>query len=222
MASQNIDTVDTSNFIEVLRYFDEDGNIANPNTRFDIQCGICREKNLALLNPAFDKRSRETHETYAVLPNCGHAFGYVCLSSWIFSNSVPTCPTCRKRIFNRDQPRVLSMFGDSGIEEQHLEVLDIKGILHTANSSEAEVSFRLPRADDPVVRGAFPDGSVNGFLNAVVELPDFPWILRPWREILEEELDLITQELNDITEQEDELEERLRYIGRLLEIAPDT
>lgn len=101
--------VDTNNFNQVLEHFDGEGHIIWPNMRFNIACDICHEKNLALTNPSLDPRSRETHESYAALPVCGHAFGYTCLLQHMLKDlhlSNPPCPACSTRIFARVPPRV--------------------------------------------------------------------------------------------------------------------
>ncbi|KAI1137131.1 hypothetical protein F5Y05DRAFT_414294 [Hypoxylon sp. FL0543] len=127
-SDEQVTTVSTNNFRNVLENFDEDGHIKDQRTRFDITCSICYEKNLALLNPVFDKRSRKTHESYAVLPMCGHAFGYTCLLRWLKLNFSPSCPICRKQVFrnNIKNNGALSIFGDSGVDEQHEEIVDIR------------------------------------------------------------------------------------------------
>ncbi|KAI0837533.1 hypothetical protein F5Y06DRAFT_297390 [Hypoxylon sp. FL0890] len=128
-SDQQVTTVTTNNFPKVLEHFDKKGHLINPKTRFDIQCSICYEKNLALVNPTFDKRSRDTHESYAVLPLCGHAFGYTCLLSWLMQDRIynSRCPVCRKQVTRVvGKPVIFSIFGDSGADEQHQEVLDIK------------------------------------------------------------------------------------------------
>ncbi|KAL7620336.1 hypothetical protein AAE478_009330 [Parahypoxylon ruwenzoriense] len=122
--------VETNNFIQVLDCFDEDGNLLDQNTRFKIQCGICTTKNIALVNHRFDRRSRETHESYTVLPRCGHAFGYTCLYEWIKTDmnlAMPTCPMCRADVFDSAaSPEIFELYGDANSEEQNQEIIDIR------------------------------------------------------------------------------------------------
>ncbi|KAI2601956.1 hypothetical protein GGR54DRAFT_560071 [Hypoxylon sp. NC1633] len=127
--SQGALTIETNNFHQVLEHFDQDGHIINLDTRFDIQCQVCLTRNLSVLNSKFDKRSRDTHETYCVFPRCGHAFGYTCIYKWITRFLRPQCPVCRMDIFSPPTDRgLLDLFGDGGIEEQHKEILSIREI----------------------------------------------------------------------------------------------
>ena len=72
--------IDTNNFKQVLLYFNHEGELADKqDTRVAIDCAICREKQLAIVNPNFDQLGNDTHEPYIVLPLCGHAFGAKCL-----------------------------------------------------------------------------------------------------------------------------------------------
>ncbi|KAI0149925.1 hypothetical protein F4776DRAFT_603854 [Hypoxylon sp. NC0597] len=129
-------TVSTNSFFQVLEHFDDHGMLINPKTRFDIQCIICLQKNLAIVNPDFDKRSRRTHECYTVLPRCGHAFGYTCIYNWLKKDMNmfnPKCPICRRIVFHKGrQPEIFSVFGDSGANEQFLEILDIRKAIEVA------------------------------------------------------------------------------------------
>ncbi|KAJ3571658.1 hypothetical protein NPX13_g5304 [Xylaria arbuscula] len=87
--------VDTNNFKEVLRHFDDDGELTDKQAvRIAIDCPICLEKRLTITNPDFDEMNPTTHETYRILP-CGHAFGADCLHNWINMGG-DTCPSCRK------------------------------------------------------------------------------------------------------------------------------
>ncbi|KAI0423546.1 hypothetical protein F5Y09DRAFT_355686 [Xylaria sp. FL1042] len=93
--------VDTNNFHRVISLFDEAGDLVDPKTSFAIMCSICHNKHLALTNDQPDEKFDDTHEQYAVLPRCGHAFGSDCLLKWVHMadcrrhDIVPTCPTCR-------------------------------------------------------------------------------------------------------------------------------
>ncbi|KAI1378702.1 hypothetical protein F4677DRAFT_411717 [Hypoxylon crocopeplum] len=136
-----VTTVESNNFRHVLEYFNEQGHLTNPDTtRLSIPCGICGEKDLALLNGKFNKRSRETHESFAVLPICGHAFGYNCLFEWLLKDinkRNPICPFCRAQAFpSVREPLNLPIFGDAGIDEQHEQVVEIRESLYDHNAME--------------------------------------------------------------------------------------
>lgn len=162
MASQDIKIVETANFSEVVKHFDENGKIIDENTRFKIECSICRDKILALTNPKFDQRSESTHETYAVLHQCGHAFGYRCLRGWMNSQHTPTCPICRQRIFVEAEEGasyvdwILMVFGFVDIEEQLRDILAIREILNTGR----------PHADDL----PHPTSIIMGIFESFVDL----------------------------------------------------
>ncbi|KAI0849617.1 hypothetical protein F5Y00DRAFT_261402 [Daldinia vernicosa] len=148
-------TVDTQYFHEVLTHFNEEGHLINRNTRFNIKCSICQDAHLSLVNHDFDKKSRATHEPFAVLPRCGHAFGYECISQWLMRDiniGNPRCPTCRTDVFSsRMQPEVLHVFGTCEPEEQHLEIVAIRESLRTNDTpptqepSEPRPGMELPR-----------------------------------------------------------------------------
>ncbi|KAI1399206.1 hypothetical protein F4819DRAFT_428299 [Hypoxylon fuscum] len=139
-SNQQVTTVETNNFNRVLEHFDEGGQIISPDsTRFDIDCPICLERKLFLLNTNFDQGSPETHESYTVLPKCGHAFGYHCLSSWLGSDN-DTCPTCRTKVSftflsQRERellfepPFVPPLYGDMSDNTQQHDVIIIRGDL---------------------------------------------------------------------------------------------
>ncbi|KAI0007773.1 hypothetical protein F4779DRAFT_490086 [Xylariaceae sp. FL0662B] len=148
-------TVETNNFHRVLEHFDEDGYLIDPvNIHLELTCQICNEKNLALINNRFDRRTRETHECYTVLPRCGHAFGYRCLYSWLLSDASGnrTCPTCRKPVYLSRAHRnsLLEIFGDAGIQEQNKEVVDIRKVLREGEQQAASV-LPTPQQDGNVV-----------------------------------------------------------------------
>ncbi|RYC61656.1 hypothetical protein CHU98_g4562 [Xylaria longipes] len=88
--------IDTNNFRQVLLHFDENGDLADPNTRIAILCNICQEKHLAIGNARLDKVATESHENYSVVPSCGHAFGVKCLSH--VSCSPPSMAHLRTRV----------------------------------------------------------------------------------------------------------------------------
>ncbi|KAI1363785.1 hypothetical protein F5Y08DRAFT_308443 [Xylaria arbuscula] len=71
--------VETNNFQQVIKLFNDCGKLKNKNTRLAIECQICVCKNLAIINHHIDKPNNEEHERYVVLPRCGHAFGSSCL-----------------------------------------------------------------------------------------------------------------------------------------------
>ncbi|KAI5864743.1 hypothetical protein GGS23DRAFT_619381 [Durotheca rogersii] len=147
MSPARTDTVETTNFHQVLEHFDESGNIIDQTrTRLSIQCPICTTKNLSLVNGYYDSKSRDTHEAYTVLPGCGHAFGYVCLYNWLKEHinvRNPTCPTCREPVFtSRDRPLIFPIYGDTSLGEQHKEVVDIRASLREGNVSRPAI--RVP------------------------------------------------------------------------------
>ncbi|KAI1650020.1 uncharacterized protein F4817DRAFT_313327 [Daldinia loculata] len=155
-------TVDTQYFHEVLTHFNEDGYLTNKNTRFNIKCYICQVAHLSLVNYDFDKKSRTTHEPFAVLPRCGHAFGYECISQWLMKDinvENPKCPTCRADVFrSRMQPEVLHIFGTCEPEEQHLEIVAIRESLRRNDTpptqpSEPRTGMELPREPGWVLLG---------------------------------------------------------------------
>ncbi|KAI3331991.1 hypothetical protein HD806DRAFT_529760 [Xylariaceae sp. AK1471] len=95
-------TVETNNFHQVLEHFKSSGNLINQRTtRVEINCQICQIKNLAVVNPQYDEHSLDTHESYVVLPRCGHAFGHMCLKEWVNKSEHwnPSCPSCRSPIY---------------------------------------------------------------------------------------------------------------------------
>ncbi|TRX90376.1 hypothetical protein FHL15_008741 [Xylaria flabelliformis] len=117
-------TVETNNFHQVLKYFDEAGKLKRKDTRLEIGCQICLVKNLALVNLERENPTPDTHEQYTILPFCGHAFGHQCLDHWIDSQSDwPRCPTCRELIYYK---------------EDHIVTFDIQGTLQITATSQAE------------------------------------------------------------------------------------
>ncbi|KAI1656917.1 hypothetical protein F4813DRAFT_390258 [Daldinia decipiens] len=150
--SEQAITVDTQYFHEVLKHFNEDGYLINKNTRLNIKCHICQVAHLSLVNHDLDKRSRTTHEPFAVLPKCGHAFGYKCISQWLMKDinvKNSQCPTCRMDVFrSRMQPEVLPIFGTCEPEEQHLEIVAIRESLRRNDTPPTE-----PRTGMELLRG---------------------------------------------------------------------
>ncbi|KAI1375651.1 hypothetical protein F4677DRAFT_421962 [Hypoxylon crocopeplum] len=132
--------VDTNNFRQVLEEFDENGHLINPGTRFKIPCVICQEQNLAFLNSKFDKLSRDTYEDFAVLPICGHAFCFQCISHWLVTEEIrlrqegrpviPTCPSCRTEIyFDENKPLFLSILCTENVEKQAEDIVKIRNLI---------------------------------------------------------------------------------------------
>ncbi|XXH05600.1 hypothetical protein Hte_012032 [Hypoxylon texense] len=143
-------TIDTNNFDVVLKEFDEEGYIIDDDTRLQIPCAICNEKDLAILNGKFDRRTRATHESYTVLPNCKHAFGYTCLWDWIMeeiNRKDPTCPTCRAAIFPYARWR-LPLFGESSIEEQPQDIVGIRDSIRNAPTAPDEPDSPASESDN--------------------------------------------------------------------------
>ncbi|RWA04238.1 hypothetical protein EKO27_g10866 [Xylaria grammica] len=112
------EVVESNNFRHLLSYFDGQGKLREVTTRFDIECQICGENNLAFTNPAFCKPNDRTYEDYTVLPRCGHAFGSGCLQNWLKhyyqryrcrGNPPLQCPVCRTPIYcdKRHMPRMI-------------------------------------------------------------------------------------------------------------------
>ncbi|KAI2604679.1 hypothetical protein GGR54DRAFT_652971 [Hypoxylon sp. NC1633] len=146
--SHGAPTIETNNIHQVLEQFDEDGHIINQDTSFQIRCEICKERNLAILNSKVDKRSVDTHEYYAVLPGCGHIFGYTCVYTWILRAGEPTCPYCRTTVFpHSPAATMLDIFGGAGAEEQHKEILRIRDILNQHKLDELNKQEKPGRPD---------------------------------------------------------------------------
>ncbi|CAJ2500488.1 Uu.00g033410.m01.CDS01 [Anthostomella pinea] len=164
-------TIETNNFHEVLKHFDAEGRIIDHETRFAVQCAICIERNLSLLNDRFDTKSRATHEPYTVLP-CGHAFGYECVSNWALHREMPTCPLCRKAIYARaGQRSTFKIFGAGTSEEQHEEVVEVRRFLDRVGQADevAEPEEAMFSADG--LEGLFANARANGPFPRVVARP---------------------------------------------------
>ncbi|KAI1804680.1 hypothetical protein F4811DRAFT_570783 [Daldinia bambusicola] len=146
--SDQTTTVETNYFPQVLTHFDEHGHLINPATRFSIHCDICHSANLSFVNHAVDKKTAATHEPFAVLPRCGHAFGYECLLGWVWrsiNKTNPVCPSCRKEVFrSTDDPDVFRIFGVCNPDEQPLEVAGIR------ESLRLDETATTPTQEDPV------------------------------------------------------------------------
>ena len=112
-SNSNDKVVESNNFNALRRdVFDLWGYLKDPETQIKIQCGICYDRDLAVVgDPAAGKdgqqeNSDDTHERYVVLPACGHAFGARCIGEWLWSVVLennppegPSCPSCRKPAF---------------------------------------------------------------------------------------------------------------------------
>ncbi|KAI1809768.1 hypothetical protein GGS20DRAFT_590262 [Poronia punctata] len=92
--------ITTNNFKDVLKHFDHSGRLRDKRTRIRIDCDVCY-KRLAIVNPdlglSVDENVRYEH--YVVL-ECGHAFGYSCLHTWVQAQRTRNpggeyCPSCR-------------------------------------------------------------------------------------------------------------------------------
>ncbi|KAI3324783.1 hypothetical protein HD806DRAFT_534245 [Xylariaceae sp. AK1471] len=128
--TEPIVVVETSNFHEVLRHFTMRGNFKDEKrTRLSILCMICLAKNLAIINPGFDKSVNcSTHEFYTVL-RCGHAFGFTCLNKWFVSQSLENlkCPICRAAV-NCKREHLVPLKIRGGTEDMELQRREIKKI----------------------------------------------------------------------------------------------
>ncbi|KAJ8128194.1 hypothetical protein O1611_g5443 [Lasiodiplodia mahajangana] len=128
VADEPIVTVETNNFREVLEHFDFNGNVIAENTTiFAIPCVICQANNLSLVNPVLNGPTDVPTEHFAVLPNCGHAFGYKCIMHWFLVDE-PKCPTCRTPAYcDRGHIEPLEIFGETRyLEAQRRQILMIK------------------------------------------------------------------------------------------------
>ncbi|KAI1350818.1 hypothetical protein F5Y01DRAFT_325870 [Xylaria sp. FL0043] len=152
--------VDTNNFRRVISLFDEAGELVDPKTRFAITCAICQDKKLALTNKQLDDNFGHSHEKYAVLPRCGHAFGSDCLFEWVhYNNSLygrePTCPSCRCSLAcPKGHVSYLVTLGSTNTEAPR-QSEDIR-FLRTALSEDSCAQCESPReafnGNDPRVR----------------------------------------------------------------------
>ncbi|KAI8952139.1 hypothetical protein F4801DRAFT_577774 [Xylaria longipes] len=137
--------IDTNNFRQVLLHFDENGDLADPNTRIAILCNICQEKHLAIGNARLDKVATESHENYSVVPSCGHAFGVKCLSHWIrvhyfrLNDRQPPCPSCHGSLLcaQGHRSRTFGLGSTSGDPaEQRKDIQAIRVVLSGARCSQ--------------------------------------------------------------------------------------
>ncbi|KAI1299494.1 hypothetical protein F5Y03DRAFT_397692 [Xylaria venustula] len=88
--------VETNNFHQVIKKFNDSGDLIEETTKFLIECQICQCKSLALMAP---DAGIDSHEEYVVLPQCGHAFGSDCLQHWFESQWFNRkCPLCRTAV----------------------------------------------------------------------------------------------------------------------------
>ncbi|KAI1739235.1 hypothetical protein F4680DRAFT_449338 [Xylaria scruposa] len=128
--AETIVTVETNDFRRVLDHFDGDGNLIDEaRTLLSIPCPICYENDLSLINPHCEGPPDTTHEPYAVLMRCGHAFGYKCISHWFLVRrlNVLRCPLCRESVYcERQHTAPLEMYG--GTTDMDLQRQQIKKI----------------------------------------------------------------------------------------------
>ncbi|KAI1827150.1 hypothetical protein F4861DRAFT_536336 [Xylaria intraflava] len=121
-------TVQTNNFRQVLKHFDNDGNLKD-GVQLSIECAICKVNNLSVVSTSVDKSlDEDTHEAYTVLRQCGHAFGYECAASWFNAPSRPTqCPYCRTAFSSgREKNLPLMLYGlapDAGSQKYEIKML---------------------------------------------------------------------------------------------------
>ncbi|KAI1492766.1 hypothetical protein F5X96DRAFT_624787 [Biscogniauxia mediterranea] len=103
-------------------------------TRFAVTCQIFL-KDLALANIKFATCSHENvicslgkHESYVVLPRCGHAFGAWCLNRYFSTQRTitSTCPSCRKPILEDLEGKKVSVTFRSKAPKQQDEIVDIR------------------------------------------------------------------------------------------------
>ena len=158
--------VETKNFHQVLEHFDEAGELLDPqNMRFNINCGICCENNLAVVAGEEGNNSNSSEPAvplarYTVLPGCGHAFCTRCISKWMWchvldtknyrtgpgasssssSSEIPSCPSCRELVFCAGKHPVHLFRSHDGRESQQLDIMMIRRYL---------MDGRMMRRDEP-------------------------------------------------------------------------
>ncbi|KAI5918688.1 hypothetical protein F4810DRAFT_691191 [Camillea tinctor] len=149
--STGLVTVKTNNFHQVLEHFDEQGHIKNPDiTIFAIPCQICSQ-DLAVVNPKFDTCAHKNttcsirkHESYVVLPKCGHAFGSWCLLEYFTTQSNITAgcpsPSCGERIVGDFEPKEMFIRFRPNDLPQHDEIMDIRKKLEDGTRSASLVN----------------------------------------------------------------------------------
>ncbi|KAJ8133337.1 hypothetical protein O1611_g275 [Lasiodiplodia mahajangana] len=130
------EVVETNNFHQIAQYFNQSGQLTNARTRFTIECHICQNKNIALVNPGFDTLAADSHEKYVVLPRCGHAFGYDCLGNWIKIQKSEgrdydvSCPSCRSLIVCKEgHIAPLARYGSNNLATQSENIVEIRNKL---------------------------------------------------------------------------------------------
>ncbi|KAI2641142.1 hypothetical protein GGS21DRAFT_487478 [Xylaria nigripes] len=146
--------VSTNNFHQILRHFDEDGNVKD-GVQFSIECMICQVKDIAIVYTDQDDPSESsTHKFYTVLPCCGHVFGSSCENRWAESCIQETgetkCPTCRKRVcLDRTQLRLRRYGRAKTVVAQCMQIREIRAILHETRCSADTLSEPQPVIQRP-------------------------------------------------------------------------
>ncbi|KAI0528276.1 hypothetical protein F5B22DRAFT_641248 [Xylaria bambusicola] len=119
--------VETNNFHEIIRHFDDSGKLKNRGTRMKIECQICQCNDLAILSGENDQADT-LGEKYTVLPGCGHGFGSHCLWEWI-KIRLPynaQCPSCRTPIdLNVTLPTFYNRHKDPAEQRKHITKIQI-------------------------------------------------------------------------------------------------
>ncbi|KAF2969647.1 hypothetical protein GQX73_g3908 [Xylaria multiplex] len=122
--SSSRETITTNNIHQVLEYFDNDGNLISP------------------FNPRFHGPN-EVREHYAVLPRCGHAFGYQCLLHVLVTAFPfpPSCPRCSKPVFPNQGPAIPLTIYDvtADLDSQRKQIRSIRGNLDPPQPEEPPV-----------------------------------------------------------------------------------
>ncbi|KAI0201379.1 hypothetical protein F4808DRAFT_125370 [Astrocystis sublimbata] len=150
--------INSNHFRQVLGHFDEAGALIDQNTRITIECAICRIKNLALTNKKFDVLKQESHETFMVLPACGHAFGTECLQAWLDDDEgrYRICPICReKTTCPKGHPCAEQKFGTNDPQQQASEIRTIRAMLENKHCQQcyAKVEFEQRQILESQIHG---------------------------------------------------------------------
>ncbi|KAI0870425.1 hypothetical protein GGS24DRAFT_475350, partial [Hypoxylon argillaceum] len=165
--------VETNNLHQVIQHFDDSGELIDNKTRIKIECQICMCKDLALTNRELDPLDKESHESYAVLPRCGHAFGHSCLQRWIKTqraqrNYDPKCPSCRTPLLC-EKMHALTLteigFMGRGSKTQAEDVVGVRNTLQMADCSRCltrreeyeRAMAQLPEAERIARRNEMPE-----------------------------------------------------------------
>ncbi|KAK5628935.1 hypothetical protein RRF57_004651 [Xylaria bambusicola] len=115
--------VETNNFHEIIRHFDDSGELKNPRTSMKVECQICQCNDLAILCRHSGEPADDLGEGYTVLPGCGHGFGTHCLWEWI-KTKLPynaQCPSCRAPIdLENTLPTFYNRHNDPAKQRKHI------------------------------------------------------------------------------------------------------